>query len=131
MKKLIAVLLVAVMCLSFVACGNNTDKENTDNNAETYNTQISNKKAEAEKAIVGIWKSENNFTATFNADNTAVVKNEDGEITNEIRWKYDDELELYVIVFPQQNPQLIGTCIENDNGVDCLDLGSKFYRQDA
>ena len=61
MKKIIALLLVAIMCLSFVSCGNNAEKENTGNNAETNNTQVYKN-----QAIIGEWNATSiNATAFF------------------------------------------------------------------
>lgn len=129
MKKIIALLLVAVMCLSFVACGNNAEKENTGNNAETNNTQVSDKKAEAEKVILGSWKSNNGYIIIFNEDNIGYYKQ--GDNNRELRWKYDDEYNCYLFT-------LIGwsDCsfvLENKDGVDYIEipgLGETFYRQD-
>ena len=60
-EKIIALLLVAIMCLSFVACGNNAEKENTGNNAETNNTQV-----DKNQAIIGEWSATSiNATAFF------------------------------------------------------------------
>ncbi len=127
MKKIIALLLVGIICLSLVACSDNSNNKETDNNSETNNTQVNNTKAEAEKSIIGTWKNENS-TVTFKNDNTAVIKSESSDEVIEYRWKYDDELNLYIIVYPQGNPELWGIFIENDNGVDYINLGSKFYR---
>lgn len=134
MKKIIALLLVAVMCLSFVACGNNADKENTGNNAETNNTQVSDKKAEAEKAILGTWerKVDNvTITFTFNSDNTCVWKTDLDEYKEEkYNWKYDEELDCYMLVTVKNTPVTCGFIL-NENGNSYLSYGQdKYYRQD-
>ena len=128
MKKIISLLLIFTICLSFVACGNNSEKEKTDNTEETKINQNDKKNKEAEQAIIGEWIHDDDTIAIFNNDNTAIVKNSNGEITNELRWKYDEELDLYIVVFPYQNPELFGITIENENGMKYIDLGSKFYR---
>ena len=127
MKKIIALLIVAVMCLSFVACGNNADKENTGNNAETNNTQVSDKKAEAEKAIVGIWVSADS------GDSLTFEEDKNGKFTDEryFRWKYDEELNCYLLALYGWGTYPL--TIKNDDGVDYIRFDGKgdiFYRQE-
>ena len=127
MKKIIAVFLAVVMCLSFVACGNNADKENTGNNIETNNTQLSEKKAEAEKAILGSWESNNGYIITFNEDNIGYYKQ--GDNNRELRWKYDDEYKCYLFTLIGWSE--LSFVLENKDGVDYINIpgaGETFYR---
>lgn len=74
MKKLIAFLLVAVMCLSLVACDGG--------------------KSSAEKEILGAWKREGNYDV--------LVFSDDGKITRgdeEMDWWYDKEAERYSLSY--------------------------------
>lgn len=68
MKKIMALLLVAVMCLCLVACG--SSKEN---------------------AIVGTWMREDGGTIVFDADGTAHMD----EVT--CTWEYDEDLDSYTV----------------------------------
>ena len=136
MKKIIALLLVAVMCLSFVACGNNAEKENTGNNAETNNTQVSNEKAEAEKTILGTWERDGdngNVTITFNADHTCELVYPNMQIP--YNWKYDVELDCYIITLSTHREDVfssVNSCIiVNENNSSYLSYNrEQYYRQD-
>ena len=136
MKKIIALLLVAVMCLSFVACGNNADKENTGNNAETNNTQVSDKKAEAEKAVIGTWERDGEngkVTMTFNVDHTCELVYPNMQIP--YNWKYDVELDCYIIALSTHRADVfssVNSCIiVNENNLSYLSYNrEQYYRQD-
>ncbi len=136
MKKIIVLFLVAVMCLSLVACGNNADKENTGNNAETNNTQISDKKAEAEKAIIGTWKRDNESVhlqhiVTFNENHTGLYYHSQLKKEGEITWKYDEELSCYIIAGSSEAAGFGTFFMKNDGNTTYLEVGGqKFYRQD-
>ena len=89
MKKIIALLLLAIMCLSFVACGNKTEKE-----------------------IVGKWESSNgNYSFTFNEDGTGTT-----ESNGQIRWKYDSELASYIVCEPSGQMFCINNIQTDENG---------------
>ena len=75
MKKLIALLLVAVMCLSLVACGSE--------NAPAK---------EKEELIIGKWLFDNGYTIIFNADHGGKMLAAE---EYEIKWSYDEELDYY------------------------------------
>lgn len=73
MKKLIALLLAVVMCLSLVACGGGSS---------------------AEKAILGAWKDADSYDV--------LVFTEDGKITRDdvtMEWWYDKEADRYSLSF--------------------------------
>ena len=130
MKKIVSLMLVLVVLSTLVGCNLNIAQLNTETPSDTSVTPTkSTEKTEAEKAIIGTWKNDSNDIAIFNNDYTAIVKNVQGEIISEFRWKYDDELDLYVFVAPYANPQLTGVFIYNENGIDTFNFGSKFYRQ--
>ena len=69
MKRLLAVLLAAMLCLSLVACG-----------------------GDAKKAIVGEWKTVDGDTTTFKEDGTGTAP-----YGGEFSWKYDAETEWYML----------------------------------
>ena len=125
MKKWIALLLAAVMCLSLVACGNGKTEDNTDNSQgqNTENTsngseqgngnaeQLTDERyqegtdpADIDEKYVGVWYStvdgsEDKFE--FFADGRIVVNDE-----TEYRWKaYDGTMvEVYL------NDKQCGVC---------------------
>lgn len=72
MKKIIALLMVAVLCLGLVACGGGNDEEDTGN----------------EMDIVGTWVNDKNLTQVFKDDHTCVIMNSSG-ITLAGDWSYD------------------------------------------
>lgn len=129
MKKLIALLLIVIMCLSLVACGNKADNESANISNETNSTQMNNEKSETENAIVGTWSTADGASSVIiNSDHTA-TSNDIGDI-DEYKWKYDSELETYVFFSPHNNPTLFGVTIEKENDVDyLLFYGAKLYRK--
>lgn len=75
MKKFIALLLVAIMCLSLVAC-----------------SDVKDPAKEKDELIVGEWLFDNGYTIIFNADhNGKMLAAEEYEI----KWSYDEELDYY------------------------------------
>ncbi len=119
MKKIIALFLVAIICLSFVACGNNGHKENTEITTE--------KKVDKHtQAIVGTWKSTSFYTLTFNNDKTGTiwVNGENKELT----WTYNEDLSCYDIASSFLYSTL-NFFLKNDEGVNYLECsGLKMYR---
>ena len=119
MKKLIAMLLVAVMCLSFVACGNTevNDASINDNNEE-------------KSEIVGTWNPSNDsvlagYTIVFSEDGTGTIKD------TKTRWKYDDELSCYIVANASGEVYSIFEILTDDSGERYFKLsGMKFYYQD-
>ena len=104
MKKIVALLLLTVFCFSLVSCGKKT-----------------------QKAIVGTWKcSEDSFemTAVFEKDGTGTF--DDGEL----RWKYDKELDCYIVCHSIGETGCIYEIKENDEGKRYFKLsGYTFYYQ--
>ena len=97
MKKLIAIILVAVMCLSLVACGGGSK--------------------DAEKALVGEWRgfydSEYLCSMHFYEDGTCV----EGEYACE--WEYDKNNERYKYTIHFEG-MTVGFNIETKDGVRTL-----------
>lgn len=109
MKKLVALLLVAVMCLSLVACGgeNETTKTSNDSITEKDNTNQSSKKETSGKdAIIGEWKATDGTAFVFEKGGTAQFNGK------EITWKYDKELKCYVLAL--KVTMSVNIEIEND-----------------
>ena len=79
MKKLIAFILAAVMCLSLVACGGEKDPV-----------------AEKEEMIVGEWLFDNGATIIFNEDHTGKMTTYDTNEEIDIRWTYNEDLDYFV-----------------------------------
>ncbi len=89
MKKIIALVLLTVMCFSLVACGN-----------------------KAEKEIVGKWESSNgNISFTFNEDGTGTT-----ESNGQIQWKYDSKLSSYIVCEPNGQMFCITNIQTDENG---------------
>ena len=107
MRRFIALLLLAVMCLSFVACGN-----------------------EAKKEIVGTWVTEDQDESfAFNEDGSGTY--DDGRYHEDgIRWKYDEELSRYILCCPYS--EMYHIFVETDeNGARYFTYGkTKYYYQD-
>lgn len=70
MKRIIALLLIAVLCLSLVACGGGSQNDDADK----------------EMQIVGTWKM-GNMTHIFNEDHTGTIMQGSG-ITMACDWSY-------------------------------------------
>ena len=107
MKKLIILLLVAVMCLSFVACGGGSGS--------------------AKKEIVGEWKCpDSGYSITFNEDGTGIDP-DDGDLT----WKYDSELSCYTAASSEYGRTISVTIKTTDDGLRYINIGGyKYYHSD-
>lgn len=101
MKKIITILLLAALPLSFVAC-NDSDaqiaaleerieemEDNSEHNDDAYDK------------IVGKWVFESdsiNFSYQFNSDFTGkLISTEDESNTQDMRWSYDPLADVYLI----------------------------------
>ncbi len=73
-KRIIALSLLAALCLSLVACGGSS---------------------EPGKEIVGTWKNADGQTMTFTASGTGTVPSTGG--TSQCTWRYDEKAEVYII----------------------------------
>lgn len=118
MKRLTALFLTFIICISFTACGgdiNVTEVKSENNNAE------------ADSAIIGTWEiASGNATVSFDTDKTCVVV--DGNEENYV-WKFDSEFGCYLLTSPHGD-EVFSCFLTDDNGNDCLSmLGAKFYRQ--
>ena len=124
MKKLIALLLVAVMCLSFVACDESgtaetpSNGENTENNGGSTSNTTTN---ENDSTNDGITDAEDSSNDTTNGDETTnnsfiyqewreiasggtLIFDKDGNMHIEgetYKYKYDKELEMISVFYHQ------------------------------
>ncbi len=129
MKKIIALLLVSVICISLVACNNSQGKENTEEKTENNLVTTSEEKSKAEKAILGTWEY-NGATITFNSDYTGVIIDTvpEGD-ADEIIWSYNEDMNCYLYTSPLGTPVFSVFMHEDENGTYILTSGNKFYRQ--
>lgn len=103
MKKLIAIILVAVMCLSLVACGGGSQ--------------------DAEKAIVGEWKALSGFSMTFNEDGTGIAP-----FGGDFEWRYDAEKDWYDVSCMGMSFSMI---IKTENDIRYINVeGENYYHAD-
>ena len=99
MKKVIALVLVVVMCFAFASC----DRKE-------------------KKAILGTWENKNGENITFEKRGKGEGKN-----IGDIRWVYDSKLECYT-AFTDTGYSLSFTKVqEDDNGKYIVWEGHKFY----
>lgn len=102
MKKLLALLLAAVMCLSLVACGGGDN-------------------AIAENAIVGEWKAADGDILEFNNDGTGTRSG------SEFQWTYNKEANLYTMHLMLD----ISFSIQEENDIRFFEvMGKRFYHID-
>ncbi len=110
MKKIIALLLLAVMCFSLVACGggrgSNSDVES------------------AKKEIVGEWKNfPDDHSFTFNEDGTGITPS-NGTLT----WKYDSELSCYSVYIENGKTLSVSNINTAENGARYVYInGNPYY----
>lgn len=93
MKKIIALILISILCLSFVSCGKNDDPE-TPEIEETPG--IEEALSEEEKAILGKWSSGGYYSFVFYEDGTGKFADE-----YDFKWKYDEDLTCYILCLHQ------------------------------
>ena len=119
MKKLIAMLLVAVMCLSFVACGNTEVNDASTNDSNKEKNEIIGTWVAAEDSMLA------GYTFVFNEDCTGTIKGV------ETKWKYDRELSAYIIANASGEVYCVFAIITDDSGARYFKIsGVKFYFQD-
>lgn len=95
MKKLFALLQVAVMCFSLVACGGDNTEETGDINNQTTNETTNNE--EENVNFVGTWKGscnsmEDHVTMVINEDGTGTMTEgkEESQHSREFNWEVKD-----------------------------------------
>lgn len=99
MKKLLALLLVTVMALSLVACG------------------------EKKPAVVGTWEyEEEDSLLILNADNTGKLTA--GDRSLEITWKYDDTTSVITVTATEEN---LTDEVTYDKESDIIDVDGWVY----
>ena len=98
MKKLIAILMLAVMCMSLVACGGGNTKK--------------------EKSIVGKWEcAEENSVLEINEDKTGEIFVY-GELL-ELTWLYDETSHLLVLTLVDGDMTEEATYMADDDVLYC------------
>ena len=102
MKKLLALLLAVVLCLSLVACSSDKGKE-----------------------LVGSWKK-GSWIIVFHEDGTGLDPDGKG-----LTWHYNTEKELYVVTFLAHSEISFEITIEtDDDGKEFITVkGVKYYRK--
>lgn len=121
MKKLIALLLAAVMCLSLVACGVGSGNETIETKGSEENTSNTTSEVETsapEDAIIGEWTTLSGSTLTFNEDGTGTAPN------GEFSWKYDTDTEWYLLSFMGIT---FSFEIETENDIHSISLEGETY----
>ena len=105
MKKIIALLLVAVMCFAIAACGGES----------------------AKKEIIGTWETTEmgGISFTFNEDGTGTYSDKP------MKWKYDNELSSYIICEASGQMMCVTNIETDESGNQYFKLiGVKIYRTD-
>lgn len=115
MKKILAWLLIVVMCFALVACNSNSGS----------NSDIE----KARNEIVGKWETTelNGLSITFNEDGTGTYYD------NQTTWKYDIDLSCYIVCVCSGSVSNMMMCIDDikkdDNGAYYIEFGTvKVYR---
>ena len=94
MKKIFAMLLVAVMCFSLAACGGNEPQTGNSGSQQEQSDNKNDKEINIKKVdVVGTWKNtssnDHGFVMTINEDGTGTIILGEQELT--ITWKKTDE----------------------------------------
>jgi hypothetical protein len=139
MKKILALLLVALMCFPLVACGNDKEIEALNERIEKLEAQLDNQNSNndspnANANIIGTWeRSLSDVNITIN-----IVFNEDGTGTCQVggsnasmKWKYSNELESYVLCLSNGSMGCVSNIETDENGKQYFNYsGYKIYRID-
>ena len=121
MKKIIALLLVAIMCFTFVACDNS--KENKD--TEDITRKRTDKTTEA---IIGTWKSTSIYPFTFNEDKTGTFFT--GGKEHDFTWAYNEDLKCYDVASSALHTTL-NFFLKSEDNITYLECSSaKLYRDE-
>ncbi len=102
MKRIVALALLAALCLSLIACGSGTP--------------------EPGKEIVGTWKNADGQTMTFKADGTGTVPSTAG--TSGCTWRYDEKSGTYTIDLNYTNAAVT---VKNTDGKYTFDYNGVPY----
>lgn len=124
MKKLIALLLAVVMCLSLCACGSNAEKDASSTGASTNSQSAGGGESNSQAAIVGEWKAvSTDASIVFNEDGTGMLNYGSKQ---DFTWKFDEDLACYMIAASQT----YNTSIQTEDGIESITL-SIMYRDIA
>lgn len=134
MKKFIALILV-IMCLSLVACSNNTEKDNANFSTEMNNKQaVNTEKAKIEKDIIGTWENSDDrdcrIRVTVNDNYTGKWEtyfNQPDYVAINFKWQFSNEFNC--IAFVEPGLSVVPIFIEEDNGKEYIMFSNeKCYR---
>ena len=137
MKKLIDLLLVAVMCLPLVACTNEEEIKALNEKIEKLEAQLNNQdsnngSANTNTDIIGTWEgSVSGITVNFifNEDGTGTCST--GSSSVSLKWKYSNEFASYVLCYSNGDMGCINHLETDENGKQYIKLsGAKLYRVD-
>ena len=134
MKKIIALLLCAVMCLPLVACNNEEEIKALNEKIEALEEQLKNDSGNAENAskeIIGEWKNVDvNWSIMILEDGTVIRTTSSGK-TFTGAWKYDADFNNRYIIDIDYG-MLMSTKINTDeNDARYIKLnGERFYHID-
>ena len=127
MKRLLALLLAAVMCLSLAACGNRSDSETQPNEAgNTSGAKENNTLDKNDKEnYLGVWETETDegtkhFRLTLNKGGVGKYENllNNGE-GYDLSWEVTDETLITEISFMGMEHKAV---LELDDGASCLNI---------
>ena len=123
MKKIIALILIAVMCFSFVSCDNSEEIEALNEKIERLEKNLG---SNFEKTIVGTWSFGDSgynagITITFNKDHTFIM-NTDGE-TLEGAWALIYDIKTVMLV---ANGEVEYGCFEEVDGVWMINVFGEY-----
>ena len=136
MKKLIAILLLAVMCFALTACNNGEEVSALNEKISSLEEQLKSDSDNVEntsKEIVGEWKDcEHVFdwTLTILEDGTLIRTTPSGK-TYISAWKYDADLNRYIVNIESDGTLLCTQIYTAENGARYIRLdGVRFYHID-
>lgn len=123
MKKLIALLLAAVMCFSLAACGGGNETSNNNepqtNNSGSQQEETNNDTKTEKFDLYQEWKHVlTGYSLTFDKDGTVIL--EDG---TEYKYEYDKKLELVSLYLSQT----VNLNVTEENGVYKIGTGNTWF----
>ena len=136
MKKIIALLLCAMICLPLVACTNEEEIKALNEKIAALEEQLKNDSNNAEninKEIVGEWKEVDGYTKwtfTILEDGTLIRTTSSGK-TYIGAWKYDADLNRYIVDDDYEGMLLCTKIYTTQNGARYIKLdGIRYYHTD-